>query len=311
MLVNFFDRIVIPAFFLDVDHRIIGWNPAMEALSGLSRDLMLGSKTQWKAFYSEERPVLADLVLEPDMDAQLELYYSGRYEHCEVVSGGINGTDYFPNMPQGPKWMSFSASVVYDQYGNRCGAVETVLDITEQKHFAALLIKRERHFRELSITDQLTGVYNSRYLHRQLQEELSRSSRSAQVFSICMLDLDNFKNVNDQYGHLAGDDVLQFFANIIKENLRKQDRAFRFGGEEFLILLPDTTTQSAYVVAERIRESLVLRQHFLDTGVKPVTVSIGITEYKEGDQEATLIGRADDALYRAKAAGKNCTIISA
>jgi len=159
---------------------------------------------------------------------------------------------------------------------------------------------------KMAITDSLTGLYVRRYFSERLEEELGRSARHGLKFSFLMLDVDDFKKCNDTYGHLVGDVVLKGVARIIKESIREIDLVCRYGGEEFAVLLPETSSDAATFVAERIRRKVdeeVFKAY--DERVK-VTLSIGLAEYPESaSNSASLIDRADEALYRAKNAGKN------
>jgi diguanylate cyclase (GGDEF)-like protein len=156
-----------------------------------------------------------------------------------------------------------------------------------------------------AITDGLTGLYNHAYFLQALRREIHRSKRHELKMSLAMFDLDDFKKLNDTRGHLEGDKVLMKASALIKESLREIDVAARYGGEEFAVILPETSASGAFVVAERIR--LKIAQFFRrKPGGPKVTVSGGVAAYPE-DSEALedLIRRADQGLYRSKAAGKN------
>ena len=153
--------------------------------------------------------------------------------------------------------------------------------------------------REIAIRDELTGTYNRRFLMESLARELARAGRSGGGFSVCVIDVDHFKAVNDTLGHAAGDDVLRQVAAITGRDLRGIDVFGRFGGEEFLLLLPDTDQTGASVVAERIRAAVAANTQ--------VTVTIGVAQYA-ADGAAAVLARADQALYRGKAAGRNTVL---
>jgi len=180
---------------------------------------------------------------------------------------------------------------------------------------AALRIKGEhdtlravnRRLAELSMTDPLTSLYNRRYLMERFEEEVERARRYAYPVACCMVDIDDFKYVNDTYGHLQGDQVLQQLAMIMKNSNRVVDILARFGGEEFLMILPQTNLGGAETVAER------LRQMTQDASLVPsdpnfrITVSIGASEFSADmtDAKADMLKQADDALFEAKRQGKN------
>jgi len=156
--------------------------------------------------------------------------------------------------------------------------------------------------------DELTGLFNRRHFEERLKEEVSRHSRYGEVFSIFMLDLDNFKAYNDTYGHPAGDIFLSQIGKIIKGSVRNVDQAFRYGGDEFVVILPQTTKEAAYVVAERVREQIAKA---MGKQVIAVTASIGLANYPtDGVVADELVDVADNALYHAKRAGGNRILLS-
>ena len=158
----------------------------------------------------------------------------------------------------------------------------------------------------LATTDELTRLLNKFAITRCLAEEISKTGRYLRRLSVILIDIDNFKSLNDTYGHLAGDRVLQAFAAVIRERSRAQDRAGRFGGEEFLVVLPETGLRGATSLAERIRahvEARVAAEAGID---RTVTASFGVATYRLRTGGAdNLVEQADRALYRAKARGKN------
>lgn len=179
-------------------------------------------------------------------------------------------------------------------------------------------IRRITRLEHESITDPLTGLFNRRHMDRRLDEEVARSRRYGQPLSVVMLDIDEFKGINDRLGHLAGDYILQSIALRLQQNLRRVDLAARFGGEEFVIITPHTDLDSALQLAEKLRGEIAqtpigLKGHEHVPPCAPdelyVTVSVGVAsldlEPDSRDDADFLIQRADDALYRAKAGGRN------
>ena len=161
---------------------------------------------------------------------------------------------------------------------------------------------------EKSRIDELTGLFNRRHFEERLKEEVSRHSRYGDVFSIFMIDLDNFKAYNDTYGHPAGDTLLSQMGKIIKGSVRNIDRAFRYGGDEFVVILPQTTREDAYVVAERVRVQIAKA---MGKKAIAVTCSIGLANYPaDGVVADELVDVADNALYHAKRAGGNQILLS-
>ncbi len=151
------------------------------------------------------------------------------------------------------------------------------------------------------IKDFLTGLFNRRYLEEILRWEIEFSKRYGHPLSVILLDVDNFKCINDKYGHQTGDLVLKKLAELLKKNLRKSDIVARYGGEEFIIILPDTDIKGAVKVAEKLRKAI---EKLSINGIK-ITASFGVSQLKDDDDIQKLIKRADKALYIAKRSGKN------
>jgi diguanylate cyclase (GGDEF)-like protein len=174
-------------------------------------------------------------------------------------------------------------------------------------------VNRARLIRS-GLTDVLTGWHNRRYLQTRLNEELARSQRDRSPLTCLMIDVDHFKQINDRHGHIAGDEVLRRLAQCIDAKVRDSDVSARFGGEEFVILLPATTIEAGRLLAERIRGAVSAESFELpgQTAQLPVTVSIGVAEYRpdSDDHDLNVVGErlialADLALYEAKAGGRN------
>ena len=158
----------------------------------------------------------------------------------------------------------------------------------------------------LAITDGLTKLYNSRSFYSQLELEVDRFNRYGHPLALLLLDIDYFKKYNDAYGHLEGDKVLVRFSQIIKSCLRANDSAYRYGGEEFTVILPETGAEEALTVAQRIRANLEDEVFSPENGGNvTVTISIGVTEYWPKEELATFIQRADKAMYHSKQNGRN------
>ncbi|MCA9838623.1 MAG: GGDEF domain-containing protein [Trueperaceae bacterium] len=161
---------------------------------------------------------------------------------------------------------------------------------------------------QLASTDELTQTMNRRSFMKLAEYEFQRSHRSQKEFSLLLLDLDRFKTINDSYGHMTGDEVLKVFSQLIKETIRITDSLGRYGGEEFVLLLPETSGTGAIILAERIRLRL---SHYDWTSIAPdlaVTVSVGVATYVQGEDLKDMIARADQALYKAKKQGRNQSV---
>ena len=160
---------------------------------------------------------------------------------------------------------------------------------------------------QMAVTDPLTGLHNRRYLESHLAGLIDAAADGDKPLSLMILDIDHFKSVNDTYGHDAGDEVLRVFAERVKTVIRGVDVLCRLGGEEFIIVMPDTGIDVAGRVAERVRQSVAETSFCVDKGERqiPVTVSIGLAERRNGREADSMMKRADRALYRSKALGRN------
>lgn len=168
-------------------------------------------------------------------------------------------------------------------------------------------LKQElEEYRKQSITDELTGLYRKNHMYAILKKLKISADASDSTFFIIMSDIDRFKDVNDNYGHLAGDNVLKHFAKIITESLPQDANAFRYGGEEFLITLDSGDQNRAIELSKQINQKMLNTKFKLKDDVKTITVSLGIGKYKKEEDVKTTIDKADRNLYMAKANGRNC-----
>jgi len=176
--------------------------------------------------------------------------------------------------------------------------------------FVSIAMQNSIHYSS-SVTDSKTRLFNTAFIQSEIEEEISRTKRYGGVFSILMIDLDYFKNLNDKYGHLAGDLVLKEVASMIGSSVRDGDVAARFGGEEFMVLLHNADACSAYSIAERLRRSIEVRRFFYMNQEIRVTASIGCVSFNSGDSlsREDLCYLADTALYRSKHSGRNTTSV--
>jgi diguanylate cyclase (GGDEF)-like protein len=193
--------------------------------------------------------------------------------------------------------------------GSALGYIVLVL-LMHATLMALVVARLVRELQRLAQRDGLTGLLNRRAIEEALDAQMQRSQRSGEVFALMMLDVDHFKAINDRHGHAAGDLALKHVAAVLRAGLREVDRLGRFGGEEFLLMLPGLPIALAQPVAERLREQIAARPVPHAAATITLSVSIGIAEWDGGAGDLDpLLARADAALYRAKAAGRNCVMV--
>lgn len=228
----------------------------------------------------------------PETFAQLwQALIGGRHWHGEFINRKKDGSLYQEQAAIAP---------IFDDNGAITHYVASKFDVTERRSLEAQL-------RVLATTDSLTGAVNRRRFHELLEAEITRSRRYRRELAVLMLDIDHFKGVNDDFGHAVGDEVLKAVVAACVEALRESDIVGRLGGEEFGVLLPETTISSAMATAERLRRRVAEVIVTARSGPVRVTVSLGATSLSTGadDSPEILLRRADRALYRAKEAGRD------
>lgn len=249
-----------------------------------------GTATEWVAMHRKA-------IIEPDL-VQESRFSTGRYH----LQQGVRSIIYLPLIVKDEVIGSLIvASRQPNAYTQR--HIKLLEQLASQ---IAMPIENSRLYAEVeeqARIDELTGLLNRRSLDELIPSEIGRHSRYGGVFSLIILDLDSFKAYNDNYGHLAGDKLLKQIGGIIKRAIRSADQAFRYGGDEFAVLLPQTTIEAAYQVAERVRKRVASE---LKTGYIPVTASLGLASWlADGIEPNEIIAAADTALYHAKRSGGN------
>jgi len=221
-----------------------------------------------------------------DTDVMVMTGYSADYSYEEAINAGASDFIFKPFR--------------FEELDLRIKRV--LRESAFKKERARLLAEME----QLAITDALTSLYNSRQFFLQIKQEIERYARYSRSLSLLILDIDFFKQYNDTWGHLEGDEVLQRIGNVINSCMRSMDTAYRYGGEEFAILLPETGLKKACVVGERIKDYIAQEVFTPAEGkIQHVTVSIGAAELKNGEMFSEFIRRADMALYKSKDTGRN------
>ncbi len=287
----------VPMFVIDQNHRVTHWNKACESIMGTPAEEVVGTTEQWKAFYEEERPVLADIVLDNKMD-KLSEFYSGIWAASPLIEDGWEATDHFPNFNNGEKWLYFTAAPLHNKHGEVVGAVETLQDVSDQKKYEAKLEFQASH-------DALTGLANRSLLSDRLKQAIGHAERDEKLLSVLFIDLDNFKTVNDTLGHNVGDQLICETGRKIERAIRTGDTVARLGGDEFVVLLfaPESEDHVTDIV-QRIADEV---STCFDHGGQELRVgcSIGVAMYpQDGKDTETLMMNADSAMYRAKANNK-------
>lgn len=261
------------------------FNPAAEKLLGYSAEEMLGKFP------------IADLYHPPGAAKKIkQLIYSDKFGE----QGQIQQHETELVTKKGKVIpIQLSATLLKDN-GEEVGSIGFFHNMTAQKEF-------EQALKALSITDSLTGLFNQRHFHTVLSQEVARSIRHGRPLTLLCVDMDNFKSVNDNLGHLEGDNLLRFMGELILKIARGNDHGFRYGGDEFMLLLPETEKSKALAVADRLitkyeqNQPPILRNH--NQGEAPVSLSIGVSQLKSGEPAELFVKRADLAMYQSKKNG--------
>ena len=280
---------------LDAHDRVVDINPAMQKLIGMDANQAIGQP---------ETDVLRTCC------GFLDVIQDGKSTQDEIMI----------QVGESPHYFDLSITPLLD----RDGRMLVLRDITERiqaetetreanQHLSTKLLEVEAlevQLREQAIRDPLTSLYNRRYLTEYLAKELARSDRKNVLMSVIMIDIDCFKKLNDTYGHATGDLMLQALSEMLRCNIRLEDVAFRYGGEEFVVVLPETDITSAFKRADELRlkfEELVV---IVDEHRVFATFSAGVANYPQhGASDIEILQAADTALYKAKSAGRNCVMV--
>ena len=284
-----FDNLYDGVYYVDRDRKIVFWNQGAERISGLNAAEVVGK-------------TCGEQVL--DHLDQNDFHLCAN--RCPLVHAVETGE---PTV--GRVWLrhrdgwriavDVHIMPVHDTGGRIIGAVEVFRDASSIVALETALAK----LRDLAMKDPLTKVANRRHLDDLLDLQVDMSRRAGLPFSVIMADLDHFKRVNDTWGHPVGDQVLVWFADLAKLLCRTGDTVGRFGGEELLILLPESHLDTAAAVAERLRAAVAQQAPPGGLAAGAVTVGLGVAEMTAGDTVEAILHRVDEALYRAKAHGRN------
>ena len=299
------DRSNIGVLALDSDMNVTLWNKFMEHHSGVKADQIIG-KCIFDFF-----PNISKAWLKSKVESVFLLKnfaftnweqrpFVFEFKHNRSVTGAV-----IDHMRQ-----NCSLFPVKNAAGEVEQVVMTVIDVTDSSIYQCMLEEAKNKLEELSIKDALTGIYNRRYLQQRLESEFNRACRYSEPLTLIIFDLDKFKNINDTFGHQAGDIVLQDVAARLDTVLRNTDICGRYGGEEFLVILPNSGISGAAALAERIRvciEAMPVKHHDV---VIDVTISLGVAQFtKDITNYEQLVHCADVALYASKQSGRNAVTV--
>jgi diguanylate cyclase (GGDEF)-like protein/PAS domain S-box-containing protein len=276
------DALPIPVFVKDLDRRYIACNKAFEEYTGFPAEMLVGRTVGDIATGENARKHDA---------ADSELLAGGGVQALEALVCHADGTQHEAIVHK---------ALLRDASGTPEGIVGAIVDIAERKAL-------ERELEVLAATDYLTGANNLRTFHELARHALARAARTGTELSLLVIDIDHFKEINDMLGHATGDEALRQMVAAIRTSLRGQDVFARAGGDEFRILLPDTTPTGAWQLAERIRAAARRIEVRGPQGSRSLSISCGVARCRPGEANLdAATQRADEGLYEAKAAGRDC-----
>lgn len=283
-------------WWLDVETETVRWSPGVFAIFGLEGDRPPQLAAAIEAYHPDDRSIVT--------------------EHIERAIAERKGFDFQARIarPGGEiRHVRSRGEIDVNDRDDRLGLFGIVQDVTLQVFNEAAIIQTRKRAEDaarrakiIAETDQLTGIANRRRATAELVQQTLYARREGLPLSIALFDIDHFKSINDAYGHHIGDEVLKRVATSALKAIRSKDLVGRFGGEEFLIVLPDTDAQTALAIAERVRAAIEN-----DDATPTVTVSVGIAELAKGESGESLLQRADQALYAAKREGRNLLRLAA
>lgn len=277
---------------------------------GLVVAVLVGcSKSRTASVAPREEAVVVRVPPKPEKDKNVDLLVSSLYELTSYVNSQV--TEHSQRVGEITDSLNTAGQVGSEVM---LDAGRSLLDVNQRLQADLQEAKQElKDQRDLiascmqeSLTDPLTGVANRRAFDRELNRMLSVRRRKNTTFSIMILDIDYFKKVNDRYGHMVGDQLLKSFTRSLIETCRESDFIARFGGEEFVVIMPQSPLEEACKAADRVRQVIAQTRHSIGEVELKVTASVGVKEVQNTETDAELLDKVDKALYAAKHAGRNC-----
>jgi diguanylate cyclase (GGDEF)-like protein/PAS domain S-box-containing protein len=276
------------AYRMNADFKFVYFSKNMENVLGISPDQALGKSfneiLEWTGDSLE--------IGEKSLDA-----YEKGQQHDDLTT-----MSFIHPLTQEERFVRVTDHTVTDSSENLLWVEGILEDITESVNAQKALHEKELELEKLATTDVLTKCFNRYYIMNNIEEEINRTKRKEEPLALIMYDFDHFKQINDQFGHDVGDYVLKEATEVISHVIREIDKPGRYGGEEFLILLPFSTLTDALEVAERVREAIA-SHHFKN--LDQVTVSLGVVEYQKDESFQNLLKRVDEKMYESKRSGRN------
>lgn len=287
----------VPLFVLNAHHEVLTWNRACEELTGVKAEEMLHRNEPWKAFYDSKRPVLADIVIDGDLERATTYY--GVFGRSALIPEGLQAEGWYPDLNGMDRYIFFNAAPIRNSKGELLGVIESLEDITGRK-------RNEERLKYQATHDGLTDLPNRNLLEDRIQQALFTARRNREKLAVFFIDLDNFKFVNDARGHEIGDLLLKNVASRLKGFVRGGDTVARYGADEFVIVVSALAEiESTAQVARKIH-SVFSDPFGIEADEFLLTCSIGISIFpKDGEDGQTLLKNADIAKHRAKEQGRN------
>ncbi|MDH4944369.1 diguanylate cyclase [Sulfurimonas sp. C5] len=276
------------AYRMDADLKFVYFSKNMENILGVAPKDVLGKTFDGMLEWTGDSIEVGE--------KSLEAYYTGQ-QHSDLTM-----MSFIHPISGDERFIRVADHAVHDSSGKLLWIEGILEDITQRVNAEKALHQKKLELEKLATTDILTGVYNRYSIMKHIEEEIQRIKRKEESVSLIMYDFDHFKYINDNFGHDMGDYVLQEATQVIGRVIREIDTLGRYGGEEFLILLPYSNLSNALEVAERVREAIA-SHHF--EGLKQVTISLGVAEYQENESLQSLLKRIDEKMYQSKHLGRN------